>query len=575
MTGRCAAAAVAVAALALVAPGPAAARDGRRVRVFAVQPKLDLAWMQSRQTFRDKMLAISDRRLRGAGSPLVQSGADDFASHLLGPTDPARPVETARDLVVWPEDIGLFAALTGQRAQAARNSGSLTNSIVALLAAYAPQNAYYSSKFPAVAARTPQVRLLALSLTDTFAHVGVETFSEIARRYHVWLEAGIDMAQDWKVVCNDIAAFNSASPPRLPDGELCQEQDPQRVHQLGDPFDPSRDYAYEAVTAEPSNMALVFDPAGRLRSKQVKTYLTPTELPGQLDLVPGEVSRGLSAVRTPVGTLGFVTSKDAWMPDVQDKLDEQHVDVLVQPEFFVGDTVDDTRMWSPDTMLGAGYADVLRMPSLRAMVEPDLVGNVFEFSADAQSHIAVKPHGARARVERAGPPGGATRRAGPGERHAVGGGRPAEPVRAVPAAPPPPGRGGQGADHRVGGAVPGSGEARPVRERSRGGRAVARRDRGAQTAPAALPRPAGTHALLALATRAPVPARAAQRRDRHARPPRRRGLGGAARRAPAGAARAEHPTAAGAGRARCTRPAGARAPPTSSGRRWPSAPADA
>lgn len=365
--------------------------------MFAVQPKLDLSWLADRDTFRAKMLALSDRRLRGGGAPAVQAGADDFASHLRGPADAARPVQTARDLVAWPEDIGLFAALTGQRAQAARNSGSLTNSIAALIAAYGPQNAYYASKYPAVAARAPQVRLLALALTDTFAHVGVETFSQIARRYHVWLEAGIDMAQDWKVVCNDIAAFNSARPARLPGGELCQEQNPQRVHQLGDPFDPTRDYVYEAVTASPSNMALVFDPEGRLVSKQVKEYLTPTELPGQLDLVPGEVSRGLSALRTPVGTLGFVTSKDAWMPDVQDKLDEAHVDLLLQPEFFVGDTVDDTRMWSPDTMLGAGYADVLRMPSVQAMVEPNLVGNVFEFSADTQSHIAVKPHGGRER----------------------------------------------------------------------------------------------------------------------------------------------------------------------------------
>jgi hypothetical protein len=393
---RSAAAALTAAALLALAPGAATARDGRSVRVFAVQPKLDLAWMESRAAFRDKMLALSDRTARGPGAPLVQSGADDFASHLLGPTDPARPVETARDLVVWPEDVGLFAALSGRRAEPARNAGSLTNSIAALIAAYGPQNAYYSSKYLDVAARAPQVRLLALSLTDTFAHVAVETYSEIARRYRVWLEAGIDMAQDWKVVCDDIAAFNSARPARLPDGELCQEQNPQRVKQLGDPFEP-RDYAYEAVTARPSNIALLFDPAGRLRSKQVKAYLTPTELPGQLDLVPGEIGRGLPAVRTPVGTLGFVTSKDSWMPDVQARLDQQHVDLLVQPEFFVGDTVDDTRMWSPDTMLASGYNDVLRMPSVQAMVAPDLVGNVFEFSADAQSHIAVKPRGARER----------------------------------------------------------------------------------------------------------------------------------------------------------------------------------
>ena len=370
----------------------------RTVRVFAVQPKLDLAWMQSRATYHDKMFALADRRLRGPSAPLMQHGAADFASHLLGPADPRRPVSTARDLVAWPEDIGLLAALTGQRAAAARSSGSLTSAIVALLGAYAPQNGYYASKYPAVASRTPQVRLLALSLTDTFARTAVETFSEMARRYRVWLEAGIDMAQDWKVVCNDKAAFNSAHPARLPDGERCAEQNPGKVALLGDPGKPARDYAYEATSPNASNMALVFDPLGRLRSRQVKTYLTPTELPGQLDLVPGEVSRGLGALRTPVGTLGFVTSKDAWMPDVQDRLDEQHVDVLVQPEFFVNDVVGNPGMWAPDTMLGAGYSDALRLPSVRTMVEPDTDGNIFEFTADAQSHIVLKPHGARDRA---------------------------------------------------------------------------------------------------------------------------------------------------------------------------------
>ena len=198
------------------------------------------------------MLGLADRRLRGAGRPLIQDGADDFASHLLGPRDAAHPVATARDLVVWPEDVGLFAALTGQRAAPARSSGSLDGAIVTLIGAYGPQNSYYSAKYPAVAARSPQVRLLALSLTDTFGHVAVETFAQMARRYRVWLEAGIDMAQDWKVVCDDRAAFNSAKPPRLPTAERCAEQNPEKVKQLGDPFDPTRDYAYEAVTPRAS-----------------------------------------------------------------------------------------------------------------------------------------------------------------------------------------------------------------------------------------------------------------------------------------------------------------------------------
>ena len=32
------------------------------------------------------------------------------------------------------------------------------------------------------------------------------------------------MARDWQVVCDDQAAFNSASPPRLPGGVMCAEE---------------------------------------------------------------------------------------------------------------------------------------------------------------------------------------------------------------------------------------------------------------------------------------------------------------------------------------------------------------
>jgi hypothetical protein len=320
-----------------------------------MQPKLDLAWMQSRQTYHDKMLALADKRLRGPGTPLVQRGADDVASHLRG---------DGRNLVVWPEDVGLFGSLTGDRASTARAGGSLEGAIVSLVSTYAPQNAYYGQKFPSLASRPLPVRLTFVSLTDTFARTAVETFSEMAARYHLYLEVGVNMAQSWQVVCNDIEAFNRAVPPRLPGGVLCQEQSPQKVLALRDPNETTRDYAYEATSPKVSNMALVFDPGGRLISKQVKTYLTETEMPGQLDLVPGEVTGGLSALKTPVGTLGFVTSKDAWMPDVQAKLDEQHVDLLVQPEFFVNDVVRSDRMWAPDTLKASGYNDVLRLPSV-------------------------------------------------------------------------------------------------------------------------------------------------------------------------------------------------------------------
>jgi hypothetical protein len=326
-----------------------------------MQPKLSLAWMESRQTYHDKLFALADPAL---SANLRADG---------------------RNLVVWPEDLGLWAALTGQRGAEARASGTLVGAVATLFSAYAPQMSYYGGVYPNVASRFPQVRLLALSLTDTFGRTAIESFSEMARRYHVWLETGVNMTQAWKVVCR-----TDEHPPQEP----CTEQNPAKVQMLGDPQEPDRGYVYEALSPRVSNMALVFDPDGKLVSKQVKNYITPIEV-GQdegvvaaLDLVPGSIWDDLGPVRTPVGTLGFVTSKDAWMPDVVDKLEEQHVDLLIQPEFFAGDLATTTGMWAADTLKASGYSDVQRHPGFSAVVLPSAVGSVFDFSADQQTHIA-------------------------------------------------------------------------------------------------------------------------------------------------------------------------------------------
>ncbi|MEX2195549.1 MAG: sialidase family protein [Thermoleophilaceae bacterium] len=364
----------------LLALAPAGAAEAREVRVFAMQPRLGIGWLESRESYREKLFGLMER---------------EAEPHLRGPDDPARPPETARDLVLWPESVGLFAALTGERAQLARAAGSLEASIVTLIAAYAPQEAYYAARFPELATRIVQTRLLATALTDTFGRTVIEPFAEMADRHDVYLHAGVDMVREWRIVCADRDTFQ---PP--PGAERCDEEDPARVALLRDPSEPSRDYAYEAVRGDPSVMALVFDPDGRLISKQVKTYLTPTELgPDEgslgLDLVPGEVSDGLGAVETPVGTLGFVTSKDAWMPDVVQKLDQRHVDLLVQPEFFVGSLVSTSGLWYPDLLKASGYSDLVRHPSFEALALPEMTGGVFSFYADHQSHVAVKPRTGR------------------------------------------------------------------------------------------------------------------------------------------------------------------------------------
>ena len=349
--------------------------------------KLNMRWLESRQTYRDYIFALADKSERGPDKPVITDGADDMASH-----------RTGSDLVVWPESIGLFAALTGPRAQPARESGSLEGSIVSLVGIYSKENEYYGAKYRELPGRVPFTRLLAVSLTDTFGRTFIEPFAEMADRYDVWLATVGDMVPDWQIVCTSKATF---TPP--PTGEQCAEENPQKVMQLGDPFEPERDYAYEATKPNPSVVAFVFNPDGELVAKRVKSYITPTELgPDEgalgLDLVPGAVSHSDSVpVDTPVGRFAFVISKPAWMPDVLQKVDQRHTDLLLQPEFFVGDLTRTTGMWSPDTLLASGYNDVLRHPSIETLVHPQMEGGVFSFYADQPSHLAVKPRTGRER----------------------------------------------------------------------------------------------------------------------------------------------------------------------------------
>ena len=277
----------------------------------------------------------------------------------------------------------------GARPRGARpaSPSSAQLAIAALLGPYSGPSSYYTRKYPSLTSRPLPTRALTLALTDTFARTAVETYATIARRYGVYLEAGVDMARSWRIVCADRSTY---VPP--PGGGPCTEVNPAKVRALGDPDEPDRTYAYEATTSRTANMALVFSPAGRLIAKVAKAYPTPIELPDTLDLVPGDVD-GVRAVRTKVGTLGFVTSKDAWMPDVTAKLDARGVDLLVQPEFFVGDTLSTHGMWAADTLKAAGYADVLRHPSFQAYALPSLTGNLFSLPADAQAQIGIKPRG--------------------------------------------------------------------------------------------------------------------------------------------------------------------------------------
>jgi hypothetical protein len=362
---------------ALASATPAAAEP---VRIFAVGYKLRLEDAVSHGAFRDTMGALMDAT-HPARARTVQPGAGDVASHLR-PADPAAP---ARALVVFPEDVGLPAALIGSRGALARTQTGAAGAIASLLATYGPQFAYYSGKYPA----NPLVRNLVLAITDTVYRSFYETFRDLAITHGVYLAACANLPPARRV--------EEASEPGL-------------VALLRDPDEPGRSYAYEATSPLPYNTTLLFAPDGEVlvpdggggtrRSPSQtdgvilgsanKAYLTPIEQPppgndGGLALATGAV-RDLEVLDTPVGRIAIVISKDAWMIDVNDRLAAKGANVVLQPEAFSawGYTA---APWEPDIFKEGGFATLQKMPEFRVNVSASMTGNFFDVTFDGQSAV--------------------------------------------------------------------------------------------------------------------------------------------------------------------------------------------
>ncbi|MFN7952625.1 MAG: nitrilase-related carbon-nitrogen hydrolase [bacterium] len=332
------------------------------MRAFAVSNRIRFADGASAQAFDAKMRALFDARLRGGD--LVQPDVDDVASHLLGPDDPADPVRTARDLVVFTEDVGLILAFQGEKAAALRDPGLATlQAFLGLGVAWLPQTLLSLASFDGVSLN----RALTLALTDALWRPFVDTFARLADDYDVYLVAATDVADAWL------------------------STNPLDVALFGDPEHPERGDVYRPADANVWNQAVIFDPDGRIVDRTRKIYLTPPEEdPTLLDLAFGDL-RDLRVVTTPVGKLGVLISKDAWMADVVDRIDQLGADVIVQPDanpgawasyLENGDTV-----WYPENWKAGNWVHVQRFPSLRHNVTPMMTGNLFDFAFDGQGAI--------------------------------------------------------------------------------------------------------------------------------------------------------------------------------------------
>ncbi|HEY8517913.1 MAG TPA: hypothetical protein VIS07_20570 [Candidatus Binatia bacterium] len=371
---------VLVLATALALPPRAAAET---VRVFLVGHKQRVADAETVASFRAKMLALVDARLRTPD--LVQAGVDDVASH-LPPHDPSAPPLA---VVHFPEATGLVAGLIGSRGATARAASTATEAFASLLGPYGEQIAYYSGVYPELQAQP--IRALILALTDVLYRSVYETFREIAMRYGVWVSVSFDAAPARRVEASEA---------------------PDLVALLRDPDEPERSYAYVATSPLPRNFVFLFAPDGELvvpdgrggtlrapsetggeLSGVPKVYLTPIEQTidkpgGGLSLASASL-RDLDVLDTPVGAIGVVISKDAWMPDVNERFDLKGASFLLQSEAF-STWAYDTREWAPDVFKSGGYANLQIRGGFLYNVAPSLTGNLFDTTFDGQSAILVR-----------------------------------------------------------------------------------------------------------------------------------------------------------------------------------------
>ena len=370
---------------------PQVSRDPapRAPRVFAMQYKQEVANVVSYGAFRTKIECL----IREYVEPRLARG---------------RP-----NVVAFTEDVGLATIATGSRGQAARDLLSTpggvpgcegqpapcgaARALLTINAAYDQQNGAYRARFPEMG----PIEQGFVAPTDTFARGWMQVFSDMARRYGIYV-----------VGSNNQAPFRESRDP----SEIAAFADPDLPEPPGSVFVATEDAVYnEAFIWGPDNVREEGPwPLRNVVAQNKKVPLTELE---QLLQVSAGPSSGPDAVanlrpyRLP-GTkarLGIATSLPAFQfghqfadppPEVDPCsdtrlyymhcLDDLRANVVIQDEANPGPwAVTQPGGWQPLEWMGSSWRHV-GDPSVRFAynVTPFMVGNLADLVFDGQSSIA-------------------------------------------------------------------------------------------------------------------------------------------------------------------------------------------
>ncbi|MEX2457988.1 MAG: nitrilase-related carbon-nitrogen hydrolase [Actinomycetota bacterium] len=284
-------------------------------------------------------------------------------------------------LAFLPEDAGLMAWMVGPRGASARAAadgvGNSVAAIASLAPGYGPAIAHYLATCPGIS----PARALVLALTDTAWRALGQGLARIAAEERIWILAGLNV------------------------GDVSVTREPALVALLADPEHAAAGYAYRAG-CEPYNQAVLFrpdaeldgdgaaDPAKVLAGRQRKVYLVPIEREQTAGLaLASESPADARVIDTGFARLGVLTSKDAWMPDVVERLEIDGMEVFLQPEAgaWAGSTgagsQDPELGWPPDAMTRAIWSMVQWQAETTHGALSNLTGNFGDLYFDGTATL--------------------------------------------------------------------------------------------------------------------------------------------------------------------------------------------
>ncbi|MFP2903786.1 nitrilase-related carbon-nitrogen hydrolase [Pyxidicoccus sp. 3LFB2] len=263
------------------------------------------------------------------------------------------------NLLLFPEDSGLVAWFTGQRAMLARGAGDTETAFNAMYAGWFKAVDEYRRRFPGISS----ARALTLALGDPAWRAMDTTFGGIAKRYGVWV----------------ITSANVPYVERRTDGDSVELFREPNAHGP----------AYVATGPDCYNAALLYGPDGALAGRIDKVYLTETE-EEDLDLSPAPLD-GVGVFSLPFGKVGAAISRDAFYAPFLQRMEDLDAELVTQPEAWSGWTVEDSQGgWLPDVILASGWTHTQKYRGFRHNATPMLVGNLFDLVFDGQTWITQK-----------------------------------------------------------------------------------------------------------------------------------------------------------------------------------------